>query len=458
MSRLNKRKAAACLILALFSVVVILGGCGSSKYEAVSLESSESDGEGSQSGSSSGGGTVSSNETAAGTENTGSAAPETMVSLTLGGNPESGDGSNSKGSSGGSGEEQEPGEGAGETEPADPYEAVDEVVVVTADVLNVRESEIPGARIYAQLKGGSTLRRTGYSSEWSRVIYDGKTAYVSSSMVEVQEPETNASEPEEEVPAAAGAEAAMASDGVPAADGSFAGPEGDPEGIGMYTRNVADEAPEVPFNGHTVAIDAGHQAKANAEKEPIGPGSDSMKAKMPAGFVGVSSGAKECELTLAVAQKLEKEMKARGYHVVMIRESNDVNLSNAERAAIANKSEAEIFIRLHANSMDNSGVYGALAMCMTGQNPYNAGLHDQSYTLSKKIIDSICSQTGTKNRGVQEVDNSSIINWSEIPVSVVEMGFMSNPDEDRWMQNEGYQDKIVAGIISAVDSYFAEGN
>ena len=211
---------------------------------------------------------------------------------------------------------------------------------------------------------------------------------------------------------------------------------------------------ETFFNGHIVAIDAGHQAKANAEKEPIGPSSETMKAKMPAGAVGTVLGVKEYELTLTVAEKLKEELENKGYQVVMIRESHDVNLSNSERARLANESGAEIFIRLHANSMENTGVYGALAMCMTAQNPYNAALHDNSYRLAKTIIDQVCALTRTKNRGVQEVDNNGEINWSEIPVAVVEMGFLSNPDEERWLSEGDYQDKIVSGIAAAVDSYF----
>lgn len=434
MNRLKTGNAMVCLILAVLLGALFLGGCGSSKYQAVDLEASDPAGGGSEDGSPA-------NE--AGSRAEEAALTETMASFTLGGGSQEADLNPEDGQDDGD-SQAENSRSSGETEPEDPYETVDEVVVVTADVLNVRESENQKARIYAQLKQGSTLRRTGYSSEWSRVVYDGKTAYVSSSMVEVQPQETTVQEPET-VPGESGIQESQA-EGLPAAA----------RAAGALSDESGEQ--ETPFNGHTVAIDAGHQAKANAEKEPIGPDSDTMKAKMPEGSVGVASGVRECDLTLTVAQKLEKELKNRGYHVVMIREGNDVNLSNAERAMIANKSEAEIFIRLHANSMDNSGVYGALAMCMTAQNPYNAGLHAKSYTLSKKIIDQICAQTGTKNRGVQEVDNSSVINWSEIPVSVVEMGFMSNPDEDRWMQNDGYQDKIVAGIAAAVDSYFAEGN
>lgn len=219
---------------------------------------------------------------------------------------------------------------------------------------------------------------------------------------------------------------------------------------------VSDTEIETNWNGHIVAIDAGHQAKANTDKEPIGPGAETMKAKMEESAVGTITGIKEYELTLTVAKKLESVLKERGYQIVMLREGNDVNLSNAERSVIANESGAEILLRLHANSMENPSVYGVLTMCMTEYNPYNASLHAESYALSKKLVDNIGSVTGTKNRGVQQVDNLSSINWSEIPVSVVEMGFLSNPDEDNWLASEEYQDKLVSGIAAAVDSYFSE--
>lgn len=336
------------------------------------------------------------------------------------------------------------------------YEEVHDWIAVVADVLNVRAEDNTNARIYVQLKTGDVLERIGYHEEWSQVIYDGGVAYVASSMVEVTE------EPQTESAAESESPENLAEESVAAvANNETAGASVEDEnGIPVYrkTGTVPTEVAAVPFNGHIVAIDAGHQAKANAEKEPIGPGSTTKKAKMPEGAVGAVTGTKEYELTLAVAKKLEEELKERGYQIVMIRTGHDVNLSNAERSKIANESDAEILIRLHANSMDNSGVYGALAMCMTEYNPYNSELYADSYALSKKIINNICSRTGTKNRGVQKVDNSSAINWCEIPVSVVEMGFLTNPDEDRWLQSEEYQGKIVEGIAEAVDSYFAEEN
>ena len=314
------------------------------------------------------------------------------------------------------------------------YQETDDYIIVTADMLNVRAEDRTDARIYIQLPRGEILHRTAYNEQWCEVEYDGGVAYVSADMVGVTEapvPETMAETAVTEETAKAAVAAEI---------------------------EETEAVEEIPFNGHIVAIDAGCQAKANAEKEPIGPASQTKKAKMPEGAVGAATGVKEFELTLTVAKQLQDELKHRGYKVVMIRESHDVNLSQAERSKIANNSDAEIFIRLSANSMENSSIYGALVMCMTEQNPYNSELSSDSYRLSKQIINNICANTGTKNRGVQKVDNSSAINWCEIPVSVVEMGFLSNPDEDRWLQTEDYQKKIVDGISDAIDRYFAVGS
>lgn len=208
------------------------------------------------------------------------------------------------------------------------------------------------------------------------------------------------------------------------------------------------------FNGRIVAIDAGHQAKSNLEKEPVGPGSSTMKAKVEAGATGVVTKLPEHKLTLAVAQKVEALLEEEGYQVVMIRESGDVNISNAERAKLANESGADIFVRIHANSLDTPSVHGTLSMCQTVKNPYNGELHSQSYSLSQKITDAVCEATGFKNRGVQETDTMSGINWCEIPVSIVEMGFMSNPEEDQKMAQEEYQNLIAGGIVNGINDYF----
>lgn len=207
--------------------------------------------------------------------------------------------------------------------------------------------------------------------------------------------------------------------------------------------------------GHIIAIDAGHQARGNKEKEPLGPGSEEMKAKVSSGTRGVSTGVYEYELNLTIAQALQAELEARGYTVVMIRDSHDVNISNKERAETANASGAEVFLRIHANGSEKSSVQGTLTICNTASSPFNPGIHDESYRLSQEVLSHMVALMGSKDRGIWETDTMSGINWCTIPVTIIEMGYMSNAEEDERMQTADYQSHIVQGIADGVDAYFA---
>jgi N-acetylmuramoyl-L-alanine amidase len=207
------------------------------------------------------------------------------------------------------------------------------------------------------------------------------------------------------------------------------------------------------LKGKIICIDAGHQAKANNEQEPVAPGSKQTKAKVSSGTRGAVTGKYEYELNLEVALKLRQALLNKEAVVYMIREEHDVNISNAERAELANSVNADISIRIHADGSNNSSTNG-FSILIPGADYVNKELVIKSELIAESLENSLLKNIPNKSRGIVTRNDLTGFNWCQTPAVLIEMGFMSNPEEDQRMCTETFQDHFSEGIVKGLEEYF----
>ncbi len=241
-------------------------------------------------------------------------------------------------------------------------------------------------------------------------------------------------------------------------------PTEEPEAMLMLTPMAVPEPTNTPVPTATpivrkekvIAIDPGHQAKGNYGKEPVGPGATEQKTKVSSGAQGVLTKVPEHVFTLELSLQLKNALIAEGYEVVMTRETAEVDISNVERAEIANAAKADIYIRIHADGADNEAAKGISVLYPSENNPYVAELSGDSKRLAQAVLDEMCEATAAKKRGIVKRDDLSGTNWAQMPVILIEAGFMTNEEEDRKLQDPEYQAKLVQGIVEGIEEYFEE--
>lgn len=228
-------------------------------------------------------------------------------------------------------------------------------------------------------------------------------------------------------------------------------------GVDIYYPGKADS----PNRNYIVVIDAGHQGKANLDKELNGPDPEAvLKYKTSGGSVGCVTGQTEPELNLDVSLRLRDLLMEQGYSVVMIRETADVDISNKERAEIANKYGTygtAVFLRIHANGDSDTSMRGGMVITQTSGNPYPdcVAHYEESARLAGLMLDEYCAATGFAKFRRWETDSMTGHNWSRIPTVTMEMAFLSNPEDDQMLLDPAIRQKAAIGMANAIAAYYA---
>ena len=204
---------------------------------------------------------------------------------------------------------------------------------------------------------------------------------------------------------------------------------------------------------YIICIDPGHQTKGDMSEEPVAPGSSEKKFKVSWGTQGVATKIPEYELTLSASKILKKDLEQMGFKVIMTRETNDVNITNSERAVFANDNNADLVIRIHADGSEDSSTTGASLHIPSQDSQYTSKIYPESNECAK-LISLQMKQDGFKVNNIYQRSDLTGFNWSKVPVVLVEMGFMSNPEEDRKMAETSYQEKMMKSVAEGAQAYF----
>lgn len=202
-----------------------------------------------------------------------------------------------------------------------------------------------------------------------------------------------------------------------------------------------------------VVIDPGHQQKANLNLEPIGPGATTQKYKVTDGTTGVVTKKREAVLVLEMAFLLKEKLEEKGIQVLMTRTSQDVDISNKERATFTNNHKANLFLRLHADGSENPNQSGFAVLTPAKGSPYTKEIYAESLQISQTIVNKMRENNQIKVNGVKFRDDLSGFNWAKVPGVLLELGFMSNPEEDKKLSDPQYVNSLLQSVTDSVDEY-----
>jgi N-acetylmuramoyl-L-alanine amidase len=198
-----------------------------------------------------------------------------------------------------------------------------------------------------------------------------------------------------------------------------------------------------------ICLDPGHGTlpAVARQREPIGPGSSITKIKDGGGAKG------ETEAVLAIANRTRTLLVRRGYRVAMTRTGSAYRGGNIERAQFCNRRHAELMVRIHADGSSDPSRRGASTLFPARRAGWTDDVYRPSRRAARAIQRSLVGATGARDLGLVERSDLTGFNWANIPVVLVEAGFMTNPSEGRLLRSSAYQWRVARGLTAGIAAF-----
>jgi N-acetylmuramoyl-L-alanine amidase len=198
-----------------------------------------------------------------------------------------------------------------------------------------------------------------------------------------------------------------------------------------------------------ICIDPGHGTPPaiGRQREPIGPGSSVLKVKDAGGARG------EAEVVLQIARRTRALLLRRGYRVVMTRTGDTFrygNGGNVARAQFCNVRRAAVMLRIHADGSTDSTRHGAATLYPALRTGWTSDVFALSLRAARSIQRELVRSTGARDLGLVRRSDLTGFNWANVPVVLVEAGFMTSPVEGRRLRSPGYQARVAQGLAAGV--------
>lgn len=206
------------------------------------------------------------------------------------------------------------------------------------------------------------------------------------------------------------------------------------------------------LRGVTVCVDPGHQRTTQIETVKLMPGSEAMVTTRVGMAKGCETQRRESQLTLEIAMQLRNALMEEGASVAVLRDTQDTFVGMLERAEIPNSLNADFVLRLHCNSRSGSPDTQGIEIYCPLASPYAREVADKAEyrEMGEALLAAMQQATGQVRGGVTLNNNYVGNNWSMMPSFLVEMGYMTNMEEDLKLSCPVYQQWLVQGMVEGV--------